>query len=1254
MATLMVAASASAQIVITEVMQNPSAVSDSNGEWFELYNAGASAVDLSGWRIKDDATASQTHTISGTLSIPAKGYLLFAVNGSSTSNGGLPAVDYVYTLTGGLGNSTDGLIITNASDVEQDRVVWDNGATFPDPNGASMALTAPDQDNGVGSNWCESENAWTGSAGDKGTPGAANDCPTPDPPPPPVTGEIFEIQGDGATSPHARALATTNDNVVTAVGAGGFFMQTPTSRSDNDVDTSDGIFVVHGGSPTISVGDQVDVVGEVQDGPGMPAYEFTRLDPSVAGGSVTIDASNQPLPAPVEFNPSRPSPNPAAPSCEVELECYEGMRVRIVTGTVASGSQHFGSDPVAEMYFTPGATRPFREPGIAYPGLQGLPIWDGNPEVFELDPDKLGLANVSWTPGSTFTAVGVLGYEFGGYELWPTQLSPVNAGPSLPRPVRAKAQGEITVASQNLLNLRGGAGATKLGKLSRFVRNVLLAPDVIAVQEVYGLAALQALAARINSDDSNVTYTSHVPAPGASRQAVGFLVRSGVTVNSVTEHGRTETFVDPRDNSNDTLHDRPPIVLDASVGDFDFKVIGIHNRSLSDVDSATRGGWVRTKRLEQAQSVARIVESMQDSKVVVVGDYNGYQFSDGYVDVVGQMRGVVDPTANLLSGPDLVSKDLCNLVDRLPAGERYSFVFGGNAQALDHALVNQELERHVVEMQYGRGNADAAGREADVAANALAASDHDGLVVYLSPTAKPPVSPSPCQAAAPLPPPVEEPEDPEGEPEKVADLSLAVLAEVVSVGRVRVRGMVRNEGPAEADNVVVSTAVSVDGGTPRVVTFGCDEDPSGVPRCSLGSVSSGRMVGYAFDVRVAPGTSGAITLRSELTSDNPDPTPSDRFVTVRRILGRPAAPSDLSATPISGTEIQLEWRDNSNNEVEFAIFLQGPGDGKLRWIGSAPANATSALVRDLVPNVTYHFAVEARNGSLRSGRTPTATAATWALDGARCGGDDVLCLGSFQVEVEWDAGGGNAGRGIAEQLTAESGDFWFFEPNNVEMVIKVLDGCALNGRYWVFVAGLTDVEVTTTVRDLRTGDERIWMNPRGTLFRPIADTSAFAGCGGAASASDPSGAVLSAAPRLGARLGEPLEASVNDFGGVGATDAACMAEATALCLQGSRYEVSAEWRASGQTGAAKGIQRTSDTGMFWFFSPDNVELVVKILDGCASNGHRWVLMGGLTDVAVDISVTDTVTGKRKMYGSPEGSPFRTMFDLTAFPCGAVP
>jgi hypothetical protein len=157
-------------IIITEIMQNPSAAGDPAGEYFELYNTTGSTINLQGWVIKDDASASETHTISASLEITAGGYIVIG-NMSTTT----PVLDYNYNNDISLGNGTDGLIIECGSNTI-DQVIWDNGATFPDPSGASMELsitTLNATDNDDGNNWGTATSNI--GNGDLGTPGAAND-----------------------------------------------------------------------------------------------------------------------------------------------------------------------------------------------------------------------------------------------------------------------------------------------------------------------------------------------------------------------------------------------------------------------------------------------------------------------------------------------------------------------------------------------------------------------------------------------------------------------------------------------------------------------------------------------------------------------------------------------------------------------------------------------------------------------------------------------------------------------------------------------------------------------------------------------------------------------------------------------------------------------------------------------------------------------------------------------------------------------
>jgi hypothetical protein len=79
-------------------------------------------------------------------------------------------------------------------------------------------------------------------------------------------------------------------------------------------------------------------------------------------------------------------------------------------------------------------------------------------------------------------------------------------------------------------------------------------------------------------------------------------------------------------------------------------------------------------------------------------------------------------------------------------------------------------------------------------------------------------------------------------------------------------------------------------------------------------------------------------------------------------------------------------------------------------------------------------------------------------------------------------------------ITDDSGYFWFFDAGNIEVVAKVLDGCGVNGRYWVLAGGLTNVEAALVVTDTKTGAAKPYANPAGTAFQPIQDTAAFATC----------------------------------------------------------------------------------------------------------------------------------------------------------------
>ncbi|HEX5714728.1 MAG TPA: CSLREA domain-containing protein [Thermoanaerobaculia bacterium] len=114
----------------------------------------------------------------------------------------------------------------------------------------------------------------------------------------------------------------------------------------------------------------------------------------------------------------------------------------------------------------------------------------------------------------------------------------------------------------------------------------------------------------------------------------------------------------------------------------------------------------------------------------------------------------------------------------------------------------------------------------------------------------------------------------------------------------------------------------------------------------------------------------------------------------------------------------------------------------------------------------------------------------------------------------------------------------------------------------------------------------------------------------------------------------------------------CLPGGSVLCLGGLRVTATLDERFPSR--GAQAVPLTGDTGMFWFFAPDNLEIMVKVLNGCALNGHLWVFASGMTDVGIHLQAVDPKTGRTRTYDHAAGTTFPPRLDTDAFPCPDPP
>jgi hypothetical protein len=285
-------------------------------------------------------------------------------------------------------------------------------------------------------------------------------------------------------------------------------------------------------------------------------------------------------------------------------------------------------------------------------------------------------------------------------------------------------------------------------KASLAIRNVLMTPDILGVEEMENLPTLQSLAAQISADaiaagQPDPQYTAYlVEGNDIGGIDVGFLVNSTRVSNvTVTQFGLTTTYIDPGTGTPQTLNDRPPLLLTGTAHNgaragLPITVIVNHLKAFPDDDPSD--SRVRVKKEQQAEYLANLIQSRQTANpnelILSIGDYNDYEFNDGITDVLGIVRGTHAPSnQDLVPGPSLVSPTLTEFSQAfLTPDKRWSYVELGNAQQLDHVIGNPNAVARVTRFAIGHVNADYPEIFRGDATRPERISDHDPEVAYFS------------------------------------------------------------------------------------------------------------------------------------------------------------------------------------------------------------------------------------------------------------------------------------------------------------------------------------------------------------------------------------------------------------------------------------------------------------------------------------------------------------------------------------------
>jgi hypothetical protein len=545
----------------------------------------------------------------------------------------------------------------------------------------------------------------------------------------PEGNSIAKIQAAAHISPFRNQTVLDVPGIVTVVDFDGFYMQSLTP--DQNPDTSEGIFVFTEFIPKVKPGDEVSVDGMVEElipGGGYGNLSMTQI----RNPKVRVLSSGNDLPAPTIIGEGGRMPpteiidddtngfisehvlfDPQNDGIDF-YESLESMLVQVNNAVVVGPTNTYKEIVVlADM----GANAGIRSP------RGGIVIRenDYNPERIMLDDKFQETPFVNVGDFSESPIIGVMDYDFGFYKVQVTSdLDFVSGKLQAQSPLSPAEEGQLRIASYNVLNL-SAIEPQRLSRLGDQIVNQMGSPDILGLQEIQdddgsvGQVAVSSdltyqgiIDAILDAGGPQYAYADIDPIPGTDggiplgniRQ--GFLYRTDrglrlvdaphgepktpveiVNNNGIPELSLNPGRIDPTDPA--FYSSRKPLVAVFNYQGQPLFVINNHFNSKGE-DRDLFGEFQppildsEIQRIEQAQIVhdfvAEILEVNPDSRVVVLGDLNDFQFSN---------------PIRLLAG-DLLQ----NLLLTLPEEARYSYIFEGNSQTLDHILVSDALAQNLI------------------------------------------------------------------------------------------------------------------------------------------------------------------------------------------------------------------------------------------------------------------------------------------------------------------------------------------------------------------------------------------------------------------------------------------------------------------------------------------------------------------------------------------------------------------------------